>query len=265
MKFKKLLGLGLVGKVEGLVNRAGSPGSIYWPNKILCSVSWDALDGFHYSAQIIYDDKIMELLPSVFYTKRFKNFGNLINDLTEDVAQASHEFPNIRYLRKFLLPTKEHKRLYIYEPHSLSQRWLEESILDRRVQDDFFEILEEFVNGSWIIQKRGQTSTDRLSFQESRCLIEHAFAPFVCIAEIKDKCTDQHMHYTLKDSSDNTIYEDKIYIYNFDYWYHLFGAIKAERQDIESKGISLLPVNLGELWSEIQYECEDKEDLEENG
>lgn len=34
MKFKKLLGLGLVGKVEGLVNRAGSPGSIYWPDKI---------------------------------------------------------------------------------------------------------------------------------------------------------------------------------------------------------------------------------------
>jgi len=260
MIFKKLLGLGLVGKIRGLVNGAGDEGSIYWPRKVLCSISWDALDGLHYSAQVGYDDETMGILPSVFYSKKHvKDFGELINGLTEDVAQASSEFPNIRYLRRFRLPSKEHKRLYVYEPNRLSEKWLGDSILDRRVHDDYFEIIEEFVNGSWIIKKRGQTRGDGLSLKQSRCLIERAFPPFVCIAEIKEQSAEQYVHYRLQDSSGNKVHEDKIYIYDFDYWYHLFRAIKAEKQEIERKDLSLLPVDLGELWNDIEYECDDED------
>jgi hypothetical protein len=250
VKIKRLFGVGLVGKIAGLISQAGDSGSINWPHGILCWIDWNALDRWHYSASVLYSDALMNFLPSTLHIRSFKDIDSVINGLTEDIAEARGEFPNIRYFRMFPLPTKEHKRRYICEPNRVTDEWLRDSILSDRQFGMTFFIKEEYINGSWAYPKR-RSDLDELASEESQFLLENAFPPFRCINAIERHTIAQHVHYRLTNSSGKQVYEGVMYVYDFDSQNDFYEAIKAEQEVVESKGFNLSTSEIEELWSQI--------------
>jgi len=125
-----------------------------------------------------------------------------------------------------------------------------------------FEVLEEFVNGSWSLDIRSShwgCKEDHRSISpcETKSFIERAFSPCKCVAAILRSGNAQYAHYQVLGEDGRLLRDDKIYIFGFDQDYHFVEAVMSEREAMRKIGVTLSEVNLYDLLDDVRNDCDD--------
>ena len=148
--------------------------------------------------------------PYIYESRKFSDFSQATDSVTETVIDLRKTFPNMLYFRVIYLSSKKYLRQYLLDYHKIQDTtsWIRSTIA-QSAREPHVKLTEQSVDGKWspyIKELYGRTY-QHLTCDEIQFVLEKSFVPHKCITDITED--GWKMQFRIKDDKDEVKFDTR--------------------------------------------------------